>query len=79
MDLIRQERIGIMVENNSLQSVENNEVKCVEENEEKVVSEEEDILNDKGFSFMQNLTMFSAIATVAMFILGVALYLAVLS
>ena len=43
------------------------------------VAEEEDIFNDKGFSFMYNLTMVSAIATVAMFILGVALYLAVLS
>lgn len=69
-----------MVENN-LQSVENCEVKCAEEKveEAKVVSEEEDMLNDKGFSFMYNLTMVSAVATVAMFILGLALYLTVLS
>lgn len=50
----------------------------MEENRE-IVSEEENMLNDKGFSFMYNLTMVSAVATVAMFVLGLALYLTVLS
>ena len=49
------------------------------EEENKVVSEEKNVLDDKGFSFMYNLTMVSAIATIAMFILGLAIYLAVLS
>ena len=48
------------------------------ENKE-MVMEEENILNDKGFSFMYNLTMVSAVATVAMFVLGTALYLAVMA
>ncbi len=43
------------------------------------VSEEENVLNDKGFSFMYNLTMVAGVATVAMFVLGTALYLTVLS
>ena len=70
-----------MIENNNLQSVENEEVKCAEEKVEEIneVAEEDNILNDKGFSFMYNLTMVSAVATVAMFVLGLALYLAVLS
>ena len=46
--------------------------------ERKVVNEEENILNDKGFSFVYNLTMVSAVATVAMFVLGLAVYLSVL-
>ena len=49
------------------------------EDKREVVSEEEDILNDKGFSFMYNLTMVSAVATVAMFVVGTAIYLAVMS
>lgn len=44
-----------------------------------IVSEEENVLNDKGFSFMYNLTMVAGVATVAMFVLGTALYLTVLS
>ena len=43
------------------------------------ISEEENVLNDKGFSFMYNLTMVAGVATVAMFVLGTALYLTVLS
>ena len=50
----------------------------MEENK-KIVSEEENVLNDKGFSFMYNLTMVAGIATVAMFVLGTALYITVLS
>ena len=42
-----------------------------------IVSEEENVLNDKGFSFMYNLTMVAGVATVAMFALGTALYLTV--
>ena len=42
--------------------------------------EKENILeNDKGFAIMYNITMVSAVATVAMFVLGTALYLAVVS
>ncbi len=44
-----------------------------------IISEEENVLNDKGFSFMYNLTMVAGIATVAMFVLGTALYITVLS
>ena len=33
--------------------------------------------NDKGFAMMYNITMVSAVATVAMFVLGTALYLTV--
>lgn len=43
------------------------------------VVKEENVLNDKGFSFMYNLTMVSAVATVAMLVLGLALYLAVVA
>ena len=49
------------------------------EKEKEIISEEENVLNDKGFSFMYNLTMVAGIATVAMFVLGTALYLTVLS
>lgn len=46
------------------------------ETEEKI--ENENILeNDKGFAIMYNITMVSAVATVAMFVLGTALYLTV--
>lgn len=44
---------------------------------EEKLSEEENVLNDKGFSFMYNLTMVSAVATVTMLVLGTALYLTV--
>ena len=47
--------------------------------EREVVKEEENVLNDKGFSFMYNLTMVCAVATVAMLVLGLALYLTVVS
>ena len=49
------------------------------EERNEVVKEEENILNDKGFSFMYNLTIVSAVATVAMLVLGLALYLTVVS
>ena len=49
------------------------------EKEKEIISEEENVLNDKGFAFMYNLTMVCAVATVAMFVLGTALYLAVVS
>jgi len=49
------------------------------EKEKEIVSKEENVLNDKGFSFMYNLTMVAGVATVAMFVLGTALYLTVLS
>lgn len=42
-----------------------------------IVSEEENILNNKGFSVVYNLTMVSAVATVAMFVIGTAIYLTV--
>lgn len=42
-----------------------------------VSNEESSIDNEKGFSFAYNLTMISAIATVAMFVIGTALYLTV--
>ncbi len=44
-----------------------------------IVSEEENILNDKGFSVVYNLTMVSAVATVAMFVIGTAIYLTVMA
>lgn len=44
-----------------------------------IVSEEENVLNDKGFAFMYNLTMVAGIATVGMFVLGTALYLTVIA
>ena len=47
--------------------------------EKEIISEEDNIFNDKGFSFMYNLTMVCGIATVIMFVLGVALYITVLS
>lgn len=47
--------------------------------EKKVVEEQKEstLENDKGFSIMYNLTMVSAVATVAMFVIGTALYLTV--
>lgn len=44
-----------------------------------IVSEEENILNNKGFSVVYNLTMVSAVATVAMFVIGTAIYLTVMA
>ena len=49
----------------------------MEDNKEKIVTEEENALNDKGFALMYNITMVSAVATVAMFVIGLALYLTV--
>ena len=46
---------------------------------EEFVSEEENVLNDKGFAFMYNLTMVCGVATVIMFVIGTAIYLAVMS
>lgn len=42
-----------------------------------IVNEEENALNNKGFSVVYNLTMVSAVATVAMFVIGTAIYLTV--
>lgn len=43
-----------------------------------MIEKEENILeNEKGFNMMYNLTMVSAVATVAMFVIGTALYLTV--
>lgn len=39
---------------------------------------EENVLNNKGFSIMYNMTMVSAVATVAMFVIGTAIYLTVM-
>ncbi len=47
--------------------------------ENEIISEEENVLNDKGFSFMYNLTMVCGVATVVMFVVGTAIYLAVMS
>jgi hypothetical protein len=49
------------------------------EKEREVISEEDNIFNDKGFSFMYNLTMVCGVATVIMFVIGTAIYLAVMS
>lgn len=49
------------------------------EEKKEVLTEEEDILNDKGFALIYNISMVSSIATVAMFIVGLALYLAVIA
>ena len=49
------------------------------EDKREVISEEENVLNDKGFSFMYNLTMVCGVATVIMFVIGTAIYLAVMS
>ena len=43
----------------------------------KTETEEKNALDDKGFSVMYNLTMVSAVATVAMFVIGTALYLTI--
>ena len=47
--------------------------------ENEIISEEENVLNDKGFSLMYNLTMVCGVATVVMFVVGTAIYLAVMS
>ena len=48
--------------------------------EREIISdEEEDILNDKGFAFMYNLTMVCGVATIIMFLIGTAIYLTVMS
>ena len=47
------------------------------EKEKEIISEEENVLNDKGFAFMYNLTMVCGIATVVMFLIGTAIYLTV--
>lgn len=48
----------------------------IETNEEKV----ENVLeNEKGFAFAYNLTIVSAVATVAMFVIGTALYLTIMA
>ena len=49
------------------------------EDKREIISDEENVLNDKGFSFMYNLTMVCGVATVAMFVLGTAIYLAAVS
>ena len=46
---------------------------------EELPVEEENVLNDKGFYFIYNLTMVCAVATVAMFVVGTAIYLTVMS
>lgn len=46
--------------------------------EKGIISEEENVLNDKGYAFTYNLTMVAAVATVAIFTIGVALYIAVM-
>lgn len=46
--------------------------------EREVAEKKENILdNEKGFNMMYNLTIVSAVATVAMFVIGTALYLTV--
>lgn len=46
--------------------------------EREIVEKKENILeNERGFNMMYNLTMVSAVATVAMFVIGTALYLTV--
>ena len=55
------------------------EIRIQEEEKVETLSEEENVLNDKGFSFMYNLTMVCAVATVAMFVVGTAIYLTVMS
>ena len=49
------------------------------EDKREIISDEENVLNDKGFSFMYNLTMVCGVATVVMFVIGTAIYLAVMS
>ena len=51
----------------------------MEDKKEVLDTEKKNVLDDKGFSFMYNLTMVAGIATVAMFVLGTALYITVLS
>ena len=49
------------------------------EEKEVVKTEEQNALDDKGFALMYNITMVSAVATVAMFVIGTALYLAIVA
>ena len=54
------------------------------EEKEVLLSEEEemaasDVNNEKGFSMTYNLTLVSAVATVAMFVVGTALYLTIVA
>ena len=51
----------------------------MDEREIKVVEEkvENALENNKGFAMMYNITMVSAVATVAMFVIGTALYLTI--
>ena len=49
------------------------------EEKEVVKKEEKNALDDKGFAMMYNITMVSAVATVAMFVIGTALYLAIVA
>ena len=52
----------------------------MDNNEREIISdEEEDILDDKGFAFMYNLTMVCGVATIIMFLIGTAIYLTVMS
>lgn len=44
---------------------------------EEQVENKSSLDNDKGFTVMYNITMVSAVATVAMFVIGTALYLTV--
>lgn len=44
---------------------------------EEQVENKSSLENDKGFAAMYNITMVSAVATVAMFVIGTALYLTV--
>ena len=43
------------------------------------IVEDATILDDKGFAFMYNLTMVCGVATVALFVIGTAIYLAAVS
>ena len=44
---------------------------------ENIIEEKSSVDNEKGFAFAYNLTMVSAVATVAMFVIGTALYLTI--
>lgn len=45
--------------------------------EKEIMTEKSSVDNEKGFAFAYNLTMVSAVATVAMFVIGTALYLTI--
>lgn len=47
------------------------------EEKEIMTEEKSSVNNDKGFTMMYNITMVSAVATVAMFVIGTALYLTI--